>query len=464
MEDKRMYAESGKGYRAEILAVIRKSETADGIRRGLEPYHPYDIAAVLEELTEVEREGLWRALGREGMSEIVAYLGEPWEYLSFLSPEEAAEILEQMDVDDALEVLDELEESEKDELLDLMEDEEVKGAIRLIEAYEDDEFGSIMSPNFIAIPRGSTVKGAMRELISQAAERDNIYTIFVTEGDGSFYGALDLKELIVARSDTDLEKLIATAFPYVGDRESISENWERLRGYSEELIPVLSAEKKILGVITSSDLMELMDEELGEDYARLAALGSEEEPHESVWRSMRKRVPWLLILLVMGLAVSAVVGLFEGVVKELPAIVAFQSLILGMAGNVGTQSLAVTVRRLGTEERKKRQGRFALREMGIACLGGLVLGGISFLTVGSYLFVVDAYAPAFVLSTAGCVGIAMCFAMTVSGLTGAAIPLCLYRLKADPAVASGPLITTINDLVAVISYYGLAYILLLRSY
>lgn len=464
MENRSMYEESGRVYRTEILAVIRGSEDTDKIREGLEPYHPYDIAAVLEELTEAERELLQIALGGEEMSEIVSYLEDPWEYLSLLAPSDTAELLEQMDADDALEVLDGLEEREKDALWDLMEDEEVKGAIRLLETYEEDEFGSIMSPNFIAISRGSTVKGAMRELIAQAAERDNIYTIFVTEGDGSFYGALELKDLIVARSDADLEKLIATAFPYVGDRESISENWERLRGYSEELIPVLSAEKRILGVITFSDLMELMDEELGEDYARLAALGSEEEPHETVWQSMGKRAPWLLILLVMGLAVSAVVGLFEGVVKELPAIVAFQSLILGMAGNVGTQSLAVTVRRLGSEEGKKRQGRFALREMGIACLGGLVLGGISFLTVGGYLLLVGAYAPAFVLSTAGCVGVAMCFAMTVSGLTGAAIPLCLYRMKIDPAVASGPLITTINDLVAVVSYYGLAYILLLRSY
>ena len=462
MENKDMYEESGSVYRAEILRVIRESEGEGEIRIGLEPYHPYDIAAALEELTKAERDRLMAALGGEELSEIVSYLEDPWEYLSLLAPEETAEILEQMEADDALEVLDELEDSEKDALLGLMEDEEAKGAIRLLETYEDDEFGRLMSTNFISIPKGSTVKTAMRELIGQAAERDNIYTIFVTDDEGKFYGALDLKDLIVARSDTELEALIATAFPYVGDRESISENWERLRGYSEELIPVLSEERRLLGVITSSDLMERMDEELGEDYAKLAALGSEEEPHETVWRSMGKRVPWLLVLLFMGLAVSAVVGLFEGVVQELPLIVAFQSLILGMAGNVGTQSLAVTVRRLGGEEGRKRQWRFAFREMGIAALGGLVLGVLSFLTVGGYLLLLRVPDMSYLFSTAGCVGVAMCFAMAISGLTGAAIPLCLCRLGVDPAVASGPLITTVNDLVAVVSYYGLAWFLLLR--
>ena len=462
MENRSMYEESARAYRAQILAVIRECESGEQIREGLEPYHPYDVAAVLEELTEAERERLWEALGGEERSEIVSYLEEPWEYLSLLPPSDMAKVLDQMEAEDALEVLEELEEGEKDALLGLMGNEAVKGAIRLLDTYEEDEFGRLMSTNFVSIPRGCTVKSAMRELIGQAAERDNIYTIFVTEEGGKFYGALELKDLIVARSDADLEPLIATAFPWVGDRESISENWERLRGYSEELIPVLSAEKKILGVITSSNLMELMDEELGDDYAKLAALGSEEEPHETVWQSMRKRVPWLLILLVMGLFVSAVVGLFEGVVEELPVIVAFQSLILGMAGNVGTQSLAVTVRRLGSEDGKRRQWRFALREMGIACLGGLTLGGISFLTVGGYLLLVGSHPFDFLLSTAGCVGIAMCFAMTVSGLTGAAIPLCLYRLRVDPAVASGPLITTVNDLVAVVSYYGLAWFFLLR--
>ena len=166
----------------------------------------------------------------------------------------------------------------------------------------------------------------------------------------------------------------------------------------------------------------------------------------------------------MGLIVSAVVGTFEGVVDALPIIVSFQSLILGMAGNVGTQSLAVTVRSLGTAEGSglKAQLFTVLKEIRIALLNGIALGVISFVTVGAYLIFLGSYAYGMILTTAACVGLAMCFAMTISGLTGAAIPICLYRMGIDPAVASGPLITTVNDLMAVISYYGLAWALLLN--
>ena len=179
---------------------------------------------------------------------------------------------------------------------------------------------------------------------------------------------------------------------------------------------------------------------------------------------MKKRVPWLIALLFMGLIVSAVVGVFESVVDALPMIVSFQSLILGMAGNVGTQSLAVTVRAIGNDDDRsfKSQLITILKEVRIALLNGVVLGAISFAIVSGYLFIFTAYASSFIFAAAGCVGLAMCFAMAISGLTGAAIPVCLYRFGVDPAVASGPLITTINDLVAVISYYGLAWALLLN--
>ena len=283
--------------------------------------------------------------------------------------------------------------------------------------------------------------------------------------DDSFYGVIDLKDLIVARSTVDLETLISNNFPFVYDKDIISDNIERLRGYSENMIPVISsANNALLGVITSKDIIELVDEEISDDYAKLAAMTSEQKPDESLFTSMKKRVPWLIALLFMGLVVSAVVGIFESVVDALPMIVSFQSLILGMAGNVGTQSLAVTVRALGNDEERsfKNQLITILKEIRIALLNGVVLGAISFAIVSGYLFVFAAYSSSFIFAAAGCVGLAMCFAMAISGLTGAAIPVCLYRFGVDPAVASGPLITTINDLVAVISYYGLAWALLLN--
>ena len=464
MDNKNFYEAEERDYRADILDIIRSDKTDEEIRLLLEDYHDNDIAAVIEELSSEENDKLLRILGNEAMSDVVPFLEDAGEYLSELDADEAADIIEQMDADEALEVLDDLDEEVRQEVLDLIEDDEIKEDIQLLDSYEDDEIGSKMSTNYIAIRRGLTVKEAMKALIAEAAENDNIYTIFVAEEDGSFYGAIDLKELIVARSSTPLEDLIYTSFPYVYDKDSISENIERLRGYSEDLIPVLSsANGRLLGVITAIDITEIVDEELGDDYAKLAALSSEEEKDETLFKSMKKRIPWLIALLFMGLGVSAVVGLFEGVVDELPMIVAFQSLILGMAGNVGTQSLAVTVRALGSDEDFgfKKQFFIIVKETRVALLNGLALGAFSFVIVGAYLLIFGGYGTAVALTTAGCVGLALLFAMMISGFTGATIPMCLYRFGVDPAVASGPLITTVNDLVAVVSYYGLAWALLI---
>ncbi len=466
MEENEVFAPEERDYRAEILAIIRGDYESDKLKELLEEYHDNDVASVLEEdLTPEERDRLLDAIGTEEMSDIVPFLEDAGEYISELEAEEAADIIEQMDADEALEVLEDLDEETRNEVLELIEDEEVKEEIELLDSYDDDEFGSKMSTNFIAIKKSLTVKDAMRRVIAEAPENDNIYTLFVTDDDGKFYGAISLKDLIIARSNDDLNEHIYTTFPFVYDKDIISDNIERVRGYAEELIPVVSSENgELLGVITSEDIIEIVDEELGEDYAMFAALGSEQEPDETLFESFKKRIPWLIALLFMGLAVSAVVGLFENVVDALPMIVSFQSLILGMAGNVGTQSLAVTVRLLGTEEEFDWKMKLVtiLKEVRIALINGFVVGLISFLIVSGYLFVFADYGMVFTMSAAVCVGAAMCFAMAVSGLTGALIPITLHSMKIDPAVASGPLITTVNDLVAVISYYGLAWVLLIN--
>lgn len=465
MENKDFFEIEERDHRSAILEMIKSGCSDDSLKEELNKYHDNDIARVLEDLTAEERDRILNVIGIEAMSDIVAYMDDAGEYLSRLDADAAADIIEQMDADEALEILDGLDEETRNEVLGLIEDKEVKEEIELIDSYDEDEFGSKMSTNFIVINRGLSVKAATKTLIAEAAENDNIYTIFVTNQDGSFYGAIDLKDLIVARSNTELEDLICTTFPYVYDKDIISDNIERTRSYAEDLIPVLSGEtKKLLGVITSKDIIDIVDEELGDDYAKLAALGSEQERDESLLGSIKKRVPWLIALLFMGLAVSAVVGLFENVVDSLPMIVAFQSLILGMAGNVGTQSLAVTVRSLGSDEEPGLRDQFIMiaKETRVALLNGIFIGIISFLIVSGYLLLFGGCDTGFAFTASLCVGLAMCFAMTISGFTGATIPICLYRFGIDPAVASGPLITTINDLVAVISYYGLAWVLLLN--
>ena len=452
--------EEERDYRAAILSIIRGDCDDKLLKELLSDYHENDIASALDELSPQERERVIGALGSDAISDILPFTDDVAEYISEMDADDAAEVIEQMEIDDAIETLEALDEETRNELLSLIEDD-VKEEIELIASYGDDEFGSVMTTNFIAVNRASTVKETMRALIEQAAENDNISTVFVLD-DGLFYGTIDLKELIIARNSVALDDIISLNFPFVYAKDEISENIDRIREYSEELIPVLSETKELLGVITAQDITELVEAESSEDYAKFAALTDHEDVSESVFRSVGKRLPWLAILLVLGLIVSAVVGLFEGIVAELPLIVSFQSLILGMAGNVGTQSLAVTVRALNSEElgAKKAFG-FIFKETRIGFVNGLLVGLCSIVIIGGYLCL-RGTAPSLAFTTAGCVALALCFAMMISGFTGAGIPVIFSKMGVDPAIASGPLITTVNDLVAVISYYGLAYMLLLK--
>lgn len=448
-------------YTEELTALLLSKRNITDLRQEFEDYHDGDLADLLEQLEPADRRRLYRILGKDRMSDVFAYLEDVGTYIDELDAELAADVIEGMDADDAVDVLDELDEDKRRELMELI-DPEAAEDIQLIESYDEDQIGSRMTTNYVAVSRTYTIKQAMRALVRQAAENDNISTIYALNDDETFYGAIDLKDLIVARTETVLEDLIATSYPYVYASQSVDSCIEELKDYSEDSIPVLGQDNRLLGVITSQDIVEVVDEEMGEDYARLAGLTSEEDLNEPVLRSMGKRIPWLVVLLFLGLGVSAVVGLFEGVVDELPLIVCFQSLILSMAGNVGTQSLAVTIRVLMDEQIDGRQSlALVFKELRVGMYNGTALGLLSSGLIGLYLWLVSNEAPLTAFATSGCIGLSMLVAMSVSSLTGTLIPMLFKKLKVDPAVASGPLITTINDLVAVVAYYGLAWWLLL---
>lgn len=449
-------------YVEELVSAIRSGMTDEKLLAQISRYHENDIAGALERLNAAERKRLYALLDTETISEIFTYIENAEQYITELGIDTAARIIETMDSDDAVDILEDMDDATKETLVGLIDDESSRD-IHLIQSYDEDEIGSIMTTNFIQIQKNLTIKQAMRSLISQADKNDNLLTIYVCDESGRFHGALDLKDLIIAREHEDLQTLISTSYPYVTDHEEISACIERLKDYAEDSIPVLNSEGKLLGVITAQDLVEVVDEEMGEDYAKLAGLTAEEDLHETTIASMKKRMPWLIVLLILGLGVSSVVGIFETVVSQIALIVCFQSLILDMAGNVGTQSLAVTIRVLIDENLKKSQKALLIfKEMRIGFCNGLLLGCMAFLFIGAYIYFVkqNPLTNSFMIS--GCVGVAMLIAMIISSLVGTTIPMFFHKLNIDPAVASGPLITTINDLVAVVTYYGLAWILLIN--
>ena len=450
-------------YEQELVKIIRSNLSPKALRDRLEDYHENDIAASLSLLTPEERKKLYRVIDNEKLSDVFEYTEEDRaKYFNELSGRKKVELISRMDADEAVDLLRQIDKPERSLLIDLIDDESRRD-ITLVASFDEDQIGSRMSTNYIHIRLGLTVKQAMRELVAQAADNDNISTLYVLDSDGIFAGAIDLKDLITAREGTPLTDLITASYPYVYGQEKIEDCIEQLKDYSEDSIPVLDENNKMLGVITSQDVVEVVDEEMGEDYAKLAGLSTEEDLHEPIRESIKKRFPWLVVLLFLGLVVSSVVTLYEGVVAQLTTVVFFQSLILDMAGNVGTQSLAVTIRVLadGNLDRKKIT-HFIWKETRVGLVNGLIIGSAAFAVIGFYVWLLLHKGPLFGFAVSGCIGAALILAMTISGFAGAGVPILFKKMKLDPAAASGPLITTLNDLTAVISYYSLVYFFLIK--
>ncbi len=451
-------------YSQQLRDILRSNKTPKAFQQQLSGYHENDIAAALEQLTPQERKQVFQMLNVDTLAEVLPYVDAEDHFLGELSLRKRVDVLGKMDADLAVDYLKLLSSEEKNTIVELM-DEEKRQELSRLWAYSEDEIGSVMTTNFIAIPADLSVKEAMHSLIAQAADNDNISTIYVSAQDGTFYGAIDLQDLIVAREGTALESIITTSYPYLYAQERIEDCIPRIQDYSEDSIPVLDQDNRLLGVITAQDFMQVVDDELSDDYAKLAGLASEEDLKEPLTQSIRKRLPWLMVLLGLGLVVSSVVGLFEAVVAQITLIVCFQSLVLDMAGNVGTQSLAVTIRVLMDSSLEGHQkAKLVWKESKVGLANGLILGVASFVLIGLYLWLLKGQAVTLSFAISACIGLALVLSMLLSSITGTVIPIFFKAIKVDPAVASGPLITTVNDLVAVVTYYGLAWLLLIEVF
>lgn len=370
-------------YVEELIEIIRAGLSREELVDWLFDYHDNDIADALELLTPEERKRLYSALGAERVAEIFAYLDDGDVYLKELSLKQQAKVISEMDSDDAVDILEEVDDDTKCKILGML-DKEASEDVQLLLSYDEDEIGSYMTTNFILIHNDLTVREAMRELVKQAGENDNISTIYVVDWAEQYYGAIELQDLIIAREHTELEDLINRSYPYVMDHEKISECIEKIKDYAEDSIPVLLEDRSIGGIITTQDIVEIVDDEMGGDYAKLAGLTAEEDLNETTRESIRKRLPWLVILTVMAL-----------------------------------------------------------------------------LFLGAYIHLFKGFSLGYSMMISACVGVSLVGAMVVSSLVGTLTPIFFKKVGVDPAVASGPLITTINDLVAIVVYYGLVAVVLI---
>ena len=454
-----------KDLENELLELLNSNLSKEELLDRLDDYHDSDIADALEKMSKDDRLKIYSIIGIDKTSNIFAFYDDVEKYIDELTPDMAADIVEKMDSNDAANVLNELDDDDKDEIIDLMEDSQAD-KVSKIDSYDENEIGSYMTDNYISLNINDTISKATSKTIKEAGEHDNIYTLYVVDDNGIYCGAVNIKDLFVARKTDCLKDFIMESYPYFIDTEHMSECINRLKDYSEDSIPILNSDKKLIGAITSEIVIAATEDEMNEDYAKLAGLSEEEDVDESVFSSIKKRIPWLMILLVLGLIVSSVIGSFETVIATIPVVVFFQSMVLGMSGNVGTQSLAVTIRNLSSGESKKKLIKGILKEIGVGLINGLIIAVISFLFVMSYLFITkqeivsgNGYSLHDSIKVSLIISSSMLIAMTVSNLIGSIFPIVLSKLHIDPAVASGPFITTINDIVSIVIYYGLTYLL-----
>ena len=254
-----------RNYTQEIFDLIRKTKNSKLLAQTLTNYHDNDIADALTYLSPEERKRLYKAIGVEATSRIFAYLDEDVDkYFAELENENAADILEEMDADDAIDILEGLDKKKADEIIDLIEPEQ-KNDIQLIKSYKDNEFGSLMTTNYITLEHGIGIKNSINQLIEEAEENDNIETLYIVK-DGKFYGALTLRDLLITKKDEDLEAKIILSYPFVYDREEITDAAiDTLADYSEDSIPVLNKDNEIMGVITAGDIVEFIHEDEEEE-------------------------------------------------------------------------------------------------------------------------------------------------------------------------------------------------------
>lgn len=454
-------------YEQKILEILKQSLSPTVLQTTLADYHDNDIAEALMELEFEQREKLLNLLSDDQIADIIPYFDEEEqaEFLNYIDIKKTLAIVSKMDSQEAYEVLKKLSSVKRKVIMDLLPQKQTAN-FNLIDTYGQDEIGAEMATDFIAIPRNFTIRQAMRTLRDQAraSHTDNLSILYVVDENGLYYGAIRIQDLFAARADTTtLEDIIEVNFPIVYGTESIEDLAEELRDYDEDSIPVLNNYNVMEGVITRQHLLEILDQQFSEDYVKLAGLFAEEDLEETVGQSMAKRTPWLLLLLFLSLFVSGVISAFEGVVAKLTIAIVFQSLILDMSGNVGTQSLAVSIRVLADPDVTGKQKReLILKETRTGFANGIIIGTGTILVLGIFIHFMHGYIWSQAYAIALCIGISMIISMTVSSFTGTVIPIAFQHLKRDPAAASGPLITTVNDFFGATIYYGMIWLFLIQ--
>ncbi|MFC2949908.1 magnesium transporter [Virgibacillus sediminis] len=411
--------------------------------------HSYDQATFFTEQPQEQRMRIYTYLSPEETADIMESmeLEETGDYFTEMDPRYASMVLAEMSADDAVDILNELEKDQVASFLTIMDKEAADGIKKLLH-YEEKTAGSIMTTEYVAIVKTQTVREAMKQLKEDAPNAETIYYIYVLDEDKRLVGVISIRDLIIADDDDLIEDVMSEKIVAVSVGRDQEEVAQMFRDYDFFAVPVLDFQDHLLGIITVDDILDVMEEEASEDYSMLAAVSETDRKDENAFVSARKRLPWLIILLFLGMLTASLIGRFEETLEQVAVLAIFIPLIAGMAGNTGTQALAVAVRGLANGDYGKQgKAQLILREAGTGLITGTVCGLV--ISVVVYLWQGNIYLGLLV-------GFSIFGSLIVATLAGSLIPMLMDRLHIDPAVASGPFITTVNDLISILIYFGMA--------
>ncbi len=437
----------------ENISQLIANKQGDAIKELLHDVHFADIADLLEELNSKEATYLIKLLESEITSEALTELDDDVreKILVQLSPKEIAKEIEEMDTDDAADVVAELDENTQQKVINIIKDEEHASDIVELLKYDDDTAGALMAKELVQVRENWTVAGCVREMRRQAENVTRVHSIYVTDKDGKLKGRLSLKDLLTASVNTHISEIYIPQVDYVTVDTEDEEVARIMQKYDLEAIPVVDENEVLVGRITIDDIVDFIKEEAEKDYQMAAGISQDVEADDTIWEHTRARLPWLILGLFGGLGSVYILQGFDEALSSYPVLFFFTPLIAAMAGNVGVQSSAIIVQGLANDIVKGSLINRLIKEVGLALINGIILG-LLVIVFGQ------------IVGESGLVSITIAISMLsviiIAALIGTFVPIILDKKGIDPAIATGPFITTSNDIFGIFLFFYISKMIL----
>ncbi len=423
------------------------------LRKLFNEFHYADIAEILDELDLDDAIYVIKLLDSETTSDVLMELDEDIreKILRNLSAKEIAEEIEELDTDDAADIIAELPLDRRREVISNIEDEEHKAEITELLAYDEDTAGGLMAKELVKVYETWTVAGCLRRIRGQAENVTRVHSVYVVTKQEKLIGRLSLKDLITAKGDQKISDIYISNVDFVNVNDDVEDVAKVMQKYDLEAIPVVDDNQILLGRITIDDIVDVIKEEADKDYQLAAGITHDVEADDSIFELTKARIPWLFLGLVGGIGAFIIMEGFQEAFQRYAVLFFFTPLIAAMAGNVGVQSSAIIVQGLANDDLKGSINNRLLKEMFLATLNGTILAIFLFL----FVWLVERN-----ISTAFAVSTSLVAVIIVAGLIGTFVPLFLDKRGIDPAIATGPFITTSNDIFGILIYFFIAKMIL----